>query len=327
MTALAARRGHDRRRPALPAPGAADAGAVASPRTSRSSASGSRSRRWSLFVEWLYLRTGDPLYRTLARRWSRVMLALFAVGVVTGTILSFEFGLLWPEFMATFGDVFGLAFALEGFSFFLEAIFIASTSTAGTGSRRAGTSLCGIPSRAHGPRRLGDGDRGQRLDEPPDRLPARGRRGHRRAPVGGAVREHVLLARARAHVPRRLHGRRLPRRRRLRAGAAARALGPATSAPRCDPARPCRARRARADPRRRLGGARRGEHQPVKLAAFEGLGTTTSGRADPRPRLVLRTATSSTASRSRDCSRCSPSTTRTRPCRASTRCRRTSGRR
>jgi cytochrome d ubiquinol oxidase subunit I len=78
-----------------------------------------------LFVEWLHLRTGDPLYRTLARRWSRVMLALFAVGVVTGTILSFELGLLWPNFMATFGDVFGLGFAIEGFSFFVEAIFIA----------------------------------------------------------------------------------------------------------------------------------------------------------------------------------------------------------
>jgi cytochrome bd ubiquinol oxidase subunit I len=78
-----------------------------------------------LFVEWLSLRTGDPVYGALARRWSKVMLALFAVGVVTGTILSFELGLLWPNFMATFGDVFGLAFALEGFSFFLEAIFIA----------------------------------------------------------------------------------------------------------------------------------------------------------------------------------------------------------
>jgi cytochrome bd ubiquinol oxidase subunit I len=78
-----------------------------------------------LFAEWRYLRTGDPLYRTLARRWSRVMLALFAVGVVTGTILSFELGLLWPGFMAAFGDVFGLGFALEGFSFFVEAIFIA----------------------------------------------------------------------------------------------------------------------------------------------------------------------------------------------------------
>src|SRR5215207_6217821 len=78
-----------------------------------------------LLVEWLHLRTGDPLYRVLARRWSKVMLALFAVGAVTGTILSFEMGLLWPGFMAAFGDVFGLGFALEGFSFFVEAIFIA----------------------------------------------------------------------------------------------------------------------------------------------------------------------------------------------------------
>jgi cytochrome d ubiquinol oxidase subunit I len=77
-----------------------------------------------LFVEWLYLRTGDPLYRALARRWTNVMVALFAAGVVTGTVLSFEMGLLWPAFTATFGSVFGLGFAVEGFSFFLEAIFI-----------------------------------------------------------------------------------------------------------------------------------------------------------------------------------------------------------
>jgi cytochrome d ubiquinol oxidase subunit I len=77
-----------------------------------------------MFVEWLYLRTGDELYRVLAKRWTKVMVALFAVGVITGTILSFEMGLLWPNFMATFGSVFGLGFAVEGFSFFVEAIFI-----------------------------------------------------------------------------------------------------------------------------------------------------------------------------------------------------------
>jgi len=77
-----------------------------------------------LFVEWLYLRSGDQLYRTLARRWTRVMAALFAIGVITGTILSFEMGLLWPAFTSTFGSVFGLGFAIEGFSFFTEAIFI-----------------------------------------------------------------------------------------------------------------------------------------------------------------------------------------------------------
>ena len=78
-----------------------------------------------LLLEGLWLRNGDPLYRTIAKRWSKVMLALFAVGVVTGTILSFELGLLWPNFMATFGEVFGLGFTLEAFSFFVEAIFIA----------------------------------------------------------------------------------------------------------------------------------------------------------------------------------------------------------
>jgi cytochrome bd ubiquinol oxidase subunit I len=78
-----------------------------------------------LFVEGLYLRTGDATYKALAKRWSKVAVILFAVGVVTGTILSFEFGLLWPEFMASFGDVFGIGFALEGVSFFVEAIFIA----------------------------------------------------------------------------------------------------------------------------------------------------------------------------------------------------------
>jgi cytochrome bd ubiquinol oxidase subunit I len=77
-----------------------------------------------LLMEWLGRRKGDPLYRTIARRWSRVMVALFAVGVITGTVLSFEMGVLWPNFMATFGGVFGLGFAIEGFSFFLEAIFI-----------------------------------------------------------------------------------------------------------------------------------------------------------------------------------------------------------
>jgi cytochrome bd ubiquinol oxidase subunit I len=77
-----------------------------------------------VFVEWMHLRTGDRLYRVLAQRWSRVMAALFAVGVITGTILSFDMGLLWPNFTATFGSVFGLGFAIEGFSFFMEAIFI-----------------------------------------------------------------------------------------------------------------------------------------------------------------------------------------------------------
>src|SRR3982074_1430049 len=77
-----------------------------------------------VFTEWLHHRTGDPVLRLLAKRWTRIMVALFAVGVITGTILSFEMGLLWPAFTAKFGSVFGLGFAIEGFSFFMEAIFI-----------------------------------------------------------------------------------------------------------------------------------------------------------------------------------------------------------
>ena len=78
-----------------------------------------------LFVEWLHIRTGNPTYKALAKRWSKVMLILFAIGVVTGTILSFELGLLWPRFMEQWGEVFGFAFAIEGLAFFVEAIFIA----------------------------------------------------------------------------------------------------------------------------------------------------------------------------------------------------------
>ncbi|HEY7622008.1 MAG TPA: cytochrome ubiquinol oxidase subunit I [Solirubrobacteraceae bacterium] len=98
-----------------------------------------------MLVESFYVRTGDELYRTLAKRWSKVMMALFAVGVVTGTILSFEMGLLWPNFMATFGGVFGLAFGLEGFSFFLEAIFIAIYVYSWDRVSSRVHLLCGVP--------------------------------------------------------------------------------------------------------------------------------------------------------------------------------------
>ena len=61
----------------------------------------------------------------LAQRWSKYMAVTFAVGAVTGTVLTFEFGLLWPRFMGKFGEAFGIPFAIEGLFFFLEAIFIA----------------------------------------------------------------------------------------------------------------------------------------------------------------------------------------------------------
>lgn len=70
------------------------------------------------------IRDNDPVALGLAKRWSKVAAVLFAVGAVSGTILSFEMGILWPEFMRRWGDVIGLPFALEGIAFFLEAIFI-----------------------------------------------------------------------------------------------------------------------------------------------------------------------------------------------------------
>jgi len=78
----------------------------------------------TLIAEWRGHRTGDVAYRLLARRWARAMGVLFAVGAVSGTILSFEMGLLWPGLMGTYGQVIGLPFAMEGIAFFIEAIFL-----------------------------------------------------------------------------------------------------------------------------------------------------------------------------------------------------------
>ena len=77
-----------------------------------------------LIANYLGLRRNDADYMRLAERWSKVAAVTFAVGAVTGTVLSFEMGLLWPGMFDRFGDVIGLPFALEGIFFFLEAIFI-----------------------------------------------------------------------------------------------------------------------------------------------------------------------------------------------------------
>src|SRR5436190_12003824 len=78
-----------------------------------------------LIANYLGLRRNDPTALELAQRWSKVAAVTFAVGAVTGTVLSFEFGLLWPRFTGRFGEVFGILFAIEGIFFFTEAIFIA----------------------------------------------------------------------------------------------------------------------------------------------------------------------------------------------------------
>jgi cytochrome d ubiquinol oxidase subunit I len=73
-------------------------------------------RRWQ--------NTRDPVYLDLAKRWARGTAILFAVGAVSGTVLSFELGLLWPRFMERAGPLIGMPFSLEGFAFFTEAIFL-----------------------------------------------------------------------------------------------------------------------------------------------------------------------------------------------------------
>ena len=77
-----------------------------------------------VLAEWRWRRTGERAYYDLARRWAKGTAVLFAVGAVSGTVLSFELGLLWPGFMRHAGPLIGMPFSLEGFAFFLEAIFI-----------------------------------------------------------------------------------------------------------------------------------------------------------------------------------------------------------
>src|ERR1044071_2133096 len=77
-----------------------------------------------IIAEWRWLRTKQEEYLELAKRWAKGAAILFAVGAVSGTVLSFELGLLWPQFMQWAGPIIGMPFSLEGFAFFTEAIFL-----------------------------------------------------------------------------------------------------------------------------------------------------------------------------------------------------------
>ena len=230
-----------------------------------------------LFVHGLYLRTGEPHYKALAKRWSKVALILFAVGVVTGTILSFEFGLLWPDFMATFGEVFGLAFGLEGISFFVEAIFIAIYVYGWDRLPRAHALPHRHPDRDLRLRRLVQRDRRQRLDEQPAGLRRRRRPRRRPAARGTALLNdnlwhelvHMYLA---GYIVAGFIVAGVYARARLRGGATRyhrTGLVVALSFA------------ALAAPVQVIVGDWAGrqvaENQPVKLAAIEGLPTTTEG--------------------------------------------------
>jgi cytochrome bd ubiquinol oxidase subunit I len=97
-----------------------------------------------VIAEGLHLRTGQPHYLALAKRWAKVMGLLFAVGAVSGTVLSFELGLLWPKYMELLGAAVGHIFGLEGYAFFLEAIFIGLYLYGWDRLRPAAHWLCGV---------------------------------------------------------------------------------------------------------------------------------------------------------------------------------------
>src|SRR4051812_45067368 len=78
----------------------------------------------TLIANYRGIRHADRAALVLAQRWSKYMAVTFAVGAVTGTVLSFEFGLLWPRFMGQWGEAFGVPFAFEGLFFFAEAILL-----------------------------------------------------------------------------------------------------------------------------------------------------------------------------------------------------------
>ena len=77
-----------------------------------------------VLAEWRWARSGQAIHLQLAKRWAKGTAILFAVGAVSGTVLSFELGLLWPRFMELAGPIIGVPFSLEGFAFFTEAIFL-----------------------------------------------------------------------------------------------------------------------------------------------------------------------------------------------------------
>ena len=150
-----------------------------------------------LIAHWRGLRHGDAVSLLLARRWSNVMAVLFAVGAVSGTVLSYELGLLWPKLMGIYGPAFGIPFSVEAIWFFVEAIF---TAIYLYGWRRLPAWLhwwTGVPlvdlRRA---RRLLRGRR-ERLDEPAVRVHPQPRPDHPRRPVGGDLQRRPPRTRCR----------------------------------------------------------------------------------------------------------------------------------
>ena len=137
-----------------------------------------------LIANYRGLRHDDPDALRLAQRWSKVVAVTFAVGAVTGTVLSFEFGLLWPAFTGRFGEVFGVLFAIEGIFFFLEAIFVAIYIFGWKRLSPWTHFWTGVPVVDHRPRRRVLGRRGELVDEPAAGLLADDGQRHLGRPAG-----------------------------------------------------------------------------------------------------------------------------------------------
>ena len=171
-----------------------------------------------LIANYIGLKKDDPVALELAQRWSKVAAVTFAVGAVTGTVLSFEFGLLWPAFTGRFGEVFGILFAIEGIFFFLEAIFIAIyiygwKRMSGWAHFWTGVpiAVCGIGGAFSVVAVNGW------MNQPGGfTMDAAGQRHGRRADEGHLQRRGAV--RGPAHDPRRVHGHGLPGRLGLRGG-------------------------------------------------------------------------------------------------------------
>ena len=209
----------------------------------------------TLVANWWGLRKNDEDALELARRWSKVMAVLFAVGAVTGTVLSFEMGLLWPRFMERFGDVFGIAFAIEGIFFFTEAIFIAIYIYGWKRLSPRAHLLDGRADRDRRHRRRVLGRGGQLVDEPADRVrPQLAGRGRERRSDRRALQRRDALrgpAHAARRVPRRrIHGRGRLRGRRSCAAATTTTTGSVSRSRSRSPRSPPRSSSASATPRR-----------------------------------------------------------------------------
>ena len=154
--------------------------------TSSSCRSGVSWAFMALIANYRAIKRDDHDALLLAQRWSKYMAVTFAVGAVTGTVLTFEFGLLWPRFMGQWGEAFGIPFAFEGLFFFTEAIFIAIYIFGWRRLRPWPHFWTGVPDRAGRHRRHALGGRGQRVDERAGGVhPEQRRQGRRRRSAGG----------------------------------------------------------------------------------------------------------------------------------------------